>query len=482
MKLKFGTKLSYGIGGIADNTMYTFASTYLLFYLTTIVGISPAIAGTITAIGSVWEAIVGPITGYVSDNINTRWGKRKPFLLAAAFPIAIVSTLLFTSIDASDGFKLVYYLIMTLGFWTCFGGFFVPYMAWGADLTEDYDDRTVLRSYAYFFNQVGMAVGMVLPTIVVDKLVQIGMSTEFGWQMVGLMVGVVAGGGLLICALTNHISDDKNYVKAPTKQKILSLGKLKEMFLNYGHILKLKPVQYIVFASISYLIANTFFSSDRVYFMTFNLKLESDEISLTMLEITLLGIVLVPFVSILSSKFDKKYILAVGLGIGGATLMVMRFVGISSFTGTLVLCAVYSIANTCYWQLMPSVIYDVCEVEAFASGEHHHGEVISLQALSESLSMAVGFQALGIILEGAGFVSDNAEQGAEALSWIENCFDFIPGLLMIFAMIAILKYPVNKDVYKRMMKLVDKGGEEFTPAEKEEESKLKKILKIDVKK
>ena len=30
MKLRFRTKLSYGIGGIADNAMYTMAGTFLL--------------------------------------------------------------------------------------------------------------------------------------------------------------------------------------------------------------------------------------------------------------------------------------------------------------------------------------------------------------------------------------------------------------------------------------------------------------------
>ena len=98
MHLNFKTKLSYGVGGICDNTLYTLSGTYLLLFLTTVAGVSPAMAGTISAIGSIWEAICGPVVGYKSDAAITRFGRRKPFLLAAAFPVAIVTSMLFTAV------------------------------------------------------------------------------------------------------------------------------------------------------------------------------------------------------------------------------------------------------------------------------------------------------------------------------------------------------------------------------------------------
>ena len=63
MKLSFKTKLSYGVGAISDNAMYTLTGTYLMLFLTTVAGVSPAMAGTISAIGSVWEALCAPLWG-----------------------------------------------------------------------------------------------------------------------------------------------------------------------------------------------------------------------------------------------------------------------------------------------------------------------------------------------------------------------------------------------------------------------------------
>lgn len=458
MKLSFRTKLSYGVGGICDNALYTLSGTYLLLYLTTVAGISPAIAGTITAIGSIWEALCGPIVGFKSDGTRTRFGRRKPFLLMASFPVAIITSLLFTAIDASMTVKVIYYTVMIILFWTSFSSEFIPYMAWGSDLTEDYHERTVLRSYAYVFNQVGMCIGMVLPTVIVDYCMNLGRTTAQSWQMVGIFTGVCSGAALLLCALTIHKDDKakKDFVKPEKKGKFLDLKQIAGMFKEYFEILKLKPIQFIIGSSVVYLVANTVFSSDRVFYMTYNLGMSQKEISMMMLIITVSGVVFVPFIAKLAGAFDKKTVFMCGIGGAGVCLMTSRFIGVNSLTAMIVICLIYSVANTCYWQLLPSMLYDVCEVEELISGQKRSGAVISLQALSESLSIAVAMQGLGIVLEMAGFVSDAAVQPETALTWVSNCFTFLPGLFMVLVVVMISRYPINKKVFTRVMDALER--------------------------
>lgn len=470
MKLGFRTKLSYGIGGICDNTLYTLSGTYLLLFLTTVAGVSPAMAGTFTAIGSVWEAICAPVVGYLSDNTLSRFGKRKPFLIAAAFPVAIVTSLMFTAIDASPAFKAVYYTGMLLLFWTAFSTEFISYMAWGSDLTEDYDERTVLRSYAYVFNQVGMCIGMVLPTMIVDYCMNLGRTAAQAWQTVGVVAGVSGGAALLICALTITKDDSKNFVKPKEREKINLLGMFKSIIKDYLNIFKLKPIRFILGASIVYLIANTIFSSDRVFYMTYNLNMSQTQISLMMLIITASGVAFVPFIAKLSAVFDKKTVFMAGIGVSGVLMVAGRFVGIESLAAVIAVCLIYSVANTCYWQLMPSMLYDVCEVEELVSGKKHSGSVISLQALSESLSIAVGMQALGIALELAGFASEQAVQPEGALTWVSNMFTLVPGIFMLLVFVIMTKYPINKKIFHKVMDikaLKDEGIEvDMTEIEK----------------
>ena len=185
--------------------------------------------------------------------------------------------------------------------------------------------------------------------------------------------------------------------------------------------------------------------------MTYNLGMSETSISAMMMVITVSGIIFVPFIARLSGKLDKKNVLMGGIGISGILMIISRFTVVETMTEVVILCLIYSVANTCYWQLMPSMIYDVCEVEELISAEKRSGAVISLQALSESLSIAVGLQVLGIILDAAGFVSEAVLQPETALTWVSNSFTFIPGLFMLLVVLMMTKYPINKKTFARVM-------------------------------
>ena len=455
MKLSFGTKLSYGVGAVCDNALYMLAGTYLLLFLTTVAGVNPAVAGTISAAGSIWEAMCAPVVGFKSNNAVTRFGKRKPFLMAAAFPAAIVTSLLFTAVDASQPVKIFYYMIMVILYWTSFSTFFVPYLAWGSDLTDDYNERTVLRSYSYFFNQVGMCIGMVLPTIVVDYCMNMGKTVRQSWQMVGIMVGICGAAALLICSLTIRKDDVKDF-KKPKRKKQAVIKVLPSILKGYWSILKLKPVRLIIGASLAYLIANITFSSDRVFFMTFNMGMNEKAISATLLMITIAGVATVPFVSKLGTRFNKKDLFKNVMAVCGVLLMAAKFAGVENYPVMIASCLLYAVANAFYWQLMPSMIYDVCEVDELMSGEKRSGTVISLQALSESVSIAVGLQMLGVILEMAGFDSEAAVQPDTALEWVENAFVLIPGAAMMAVALIMRKFPMTKEVFERVKDALEK--------------------------
>jgi GPH family glycoside/pentoside/hexuronide:cation symporter len=227
------------------------------------------------------------------------------------------------------------------------------------------------------------------------------------------------------------------------------------MFKEYYLIIKLRPIKYIIGASLLYLVANTLFSSDRVYYFTYNLGLSAGKISLIMLVITVVGIALTPVVAMICGLSDKKNVFMVGVGATGIMLIAARFIGVESFMGCCIICLIYSIGNTCYWQLMPSMIYDVCEAEELASGEKHSGQVISLQALSESISTAVGSLILGMILQGAGFNENVQVQTATALSWVSNSFTLLPGMCMILVAVVIYHHPINKHSFQRILDALD---------------------------
>jgi len=89
-------KAVYSAGDFADAVTGIALGQFLLFYLTAVVGLSGALAGTALALTLVVDAFVDPLIGYISDNTRSRWGRRHPFMLASAVPFAVSLGLIFT--------------------------------------------------------------------------------------------------------------------------------------------------------------------------------------------------------------------------------------------------------------------------------------------------------------------------------------------------------------------------------------------------
>ena len=462
-KLKFKAKVLYGAAGIGDSALYNIMGSFALFFLTTIAGLNPAAAGTITAVGSVWNTLCGIINGYVSDNIQTRAGKRKPFLLAASIPLMLFTSLFFVNIDTGEIFKVLYYTVMIILFWTAFSMFCVPYLAWGAELTDDYDERTVLRGYVSFFYCVGSLIGLVMPNILVSWVTVAGHTAAEGWQITGLFCGVISGGAVLTAAIGtkdryarrrggagNGTDADGESLPEP-KQHRNALKEITEMCRNYLQLMKMRTVRDIMGASVFFLIGYAIFCSDRMYFFTYNMDMSGAEITAIMMIFTFIAVAFIPLISGATRWIDKRTTYITAMMISTAGMALFGFLGIRSFAGVVVLSLIYCVGSSAYWQLLPAMIYDVCEADELINRKERAGMVISLQALAEALSEGIGLQLMGIILSLAGF-SGNAEvQTATARYWTGMSLTIIPAVFMALSVVCVIRYPITKKVYSDVL-------------------------------
>jgi len=443
-------KIGYGFASLGDATAYGFVGVFLLFFLTTIAGISPGVAGTIAAVGSVWNAIVNPLMGYFADKVNTRFGKRRPLMLAFSVPLALGMFLVFTNVDLPENIKPVYYGFLVMLYWTGYTGFFVPYLALGADYTSDYDDRTVLRLFGSFFNMIGAMLSMVMPTVIVEFFENAGMATERAWSMTALLLGVISALTVIITVIAAKNKDLPCETKE--KEKINFKKEIFNIFKEYGEVACLKPMKYLIFASLFSLVAYTMIMSDMVYLFTYNIGLDAGQISMSLFARAVLGALLIPIVGKIVLKTDKRETL-IGFYIFGAIGMILiRFIGISGLVGVFTYVFFATICTAIYWQIMPGVFYDMCEYDKITTGKNRTATIVSFQGLVEALAVGIGGQILGLILETAGFRGDIEVQSETAMLWIENSGTILPITFLMLAAVALYKYPINKKVYNEMMK------------------------------
>jgi len=115
-------------------------------------GLPLAAIGAVLLVARIFDAITDPLIGFVSDRVETRWGHRKPWLVAGSL-IAVVACwkLYVPPADIEVSYFLLWFLLAYLG-WTISE---IPYRAWLAELSDDYNERTRIATWRTFARYLG---------------------------------------------------------------------------------------------------------------------------------------------------------------------------------------------------------------------------------------------------------------------------------------------------------------------------------------
>ena len=157
------SKLAFGIGQYAEGLKNTAFSLFILFYYNQVLGLSGTLAGMALFIALLFDAITDPLAGSLSDNLRSKFGRRHPFMYASAVPLALAFVGLFSPPEAIGQFGLFAWLtvfaILTRGAMTLYH---VPHLALGAELTENFQERTRIVAFRQFFGTFGNASAVVI--------------------------------------------------------------------------------------------------------------------------------------------------------------------------------------------------------------------------------------------------------------------------------------------------------------------------------
>ena len=108
--MKRKTYWGYGVATIADAAPYSFVTVYSIVFFTTVAGLSAETAGMISAVTIILNGIAEMSLGYVSDNWNSKYGRRRPFLIFAVVPLGVGLIALFTDFGWDETLKVAVYL------------------------------------------------------------------------------------------------------------------------------------------------------------------------------------------------------------------------------------------------------------------------------------------------------------------------------------------------------------------------------------
>jgi Na+/melibiose symporter-like transporter len=148
----------YGVGQLPVGIMVGCGS-FLVFYYTQVVGLRGSLVGLVALLTSIFDAVTDPVVGAISDRTDSRMGRRHPYLVSSALPIAVVFYLIWVP-PAGLGEMVIFAWLLGFGLLARLVNtvYIVPHLALGAELTADYEERntvTMIRSVLFNVGRAG---------------------------------------------------------------------------------------------------------------------------------------------------------------------------------------------------------------------------------------------------------------------------------------------------------------------------------------
>ena len=409
-RLGVPTKLAYGFGTMAFGVKDAGFQTFLLLFYNQLVGLpSQWVSGAI-ALALVVDACVDPIVGQVSDHWRSRWGRRHPFMYAAALPVAVSYLLLWNPPHASQTVLFFYLLATAIVVRTFITFYEIPSSALVAELTQSYDERTSLLSYRTIFGYAG-GLGMALLAYLVflrpTPAYPQGQLNPHGYSAYGVTSAVVMFAAIILSAAGTQRFVPFLHRPAEAPKKLSQF--VREMFSTLSNRSFLMTLGAGSFAAMG----GGMHAALTLYFATFYWELTSAQISILVVQSFVgaaVGSVLAPWAG---RRMGKKAAAVTALALSiPASLMpfLLRLAGFFPANHSVwlvpALLGLVAIGNTLGVTttiLISSMIADVVEDSQVKTGRRSEGVFFAASAFTGKLVSAGGLFFAGILLSLVAF-------------------------------------------------------------------------------
>jgi glycoside/pentoside/hexuronide:cation symporter, GPH family len=404
------TRLAYGLGAMAFGVKDAGFGSFLLLFYNQLVGLPSAWVSGAIALALVIDACVDPVIGQMSDHLRSPWGRRHPFMYAAALPVAVSYLLLWNPPHASHPVLFVYLVVVAIVVRTFISAYEVPSAALVAELTQDYDERTTLLSYRYALGNLG-GLGMIFLAYLVflrpTPTYPQGQLNPHGYAAYGVTSALVMLFAIVVSAAGTQRFTPFLHVPQEAPKKLTQF--VREMFATLSHRAFLMTLGA---GSLGAMAAGVH-GALTLYFATFYWELTSAQISLLVVQAVFAALAASLLAPYAARLMGKKAAAIAALGLGMPVMVspfLLRMSGLfpANHSPWLVpalipLVALGSALSNTASILISSMIADVVEDSQVKTGRRSEGLFFAASAFMGKLVSASGLFSAGLILAWVAF-------------------------------------------------------------------------------
>ncbi|MGZ3402731.1 MAG: MFS transporter [Phenylobacterium sp.] len=405
--LSTSVKVTYGVGSVAMGVVLAVLSASVVqLYFSRVLGVPAIWVGSAFLVSMVADAVIDPLIGQWTDNHRSKLGRRHPFMYAAALPAGVLFYVLWhvpSSLGA--GAIFAFSIVLMLGVRLSLSLYEVPSNALAPELAPDYDQRTSLFAWRWFFLIFATAaMEFILYYVFLGKSPAnpTGVMNRARYADFGTFGAVV----MIVCILVSSAATHNRipYLHQPPKRQVTFATTLKEIF---GAVLN-PALLSVIFANVLGGASFGMQTGLSTYFYLDLWKLSPQTIAFLApggLIASMLGVFAAPA---LSRKFGKKTSM---LFLFTVTLLVqltpisLKLLGLMPANGTpaLFVALFASVLLTYLLALMglvvmSSMVADVVEDQAVKSGTRSEGVVFATNGLVPKITAGLGAFLAGVLV------------------------------------------------------------------------------------
>ena len=452
--LRRGEVVSYGLGNFAFSLLGLVVAVNLQYFYTDYVGLSAGLVAWSLLFARMFDAVTDPLMGWISDHTNTRLGRRRPWIVGSAIPLAIAFYFLFTPPRADDPAhaqtSLLAYLlalyIATYFIWTVGA---VPYYSLGAEMSDDYHERVEVISTREGLGLIGLLVATILPAYLIYQF-----GGRDGYSFMG---GILGAGTAIFLLISGVMSSERAEFRGrprtrPYESWLATFVNphFRRLLVSFfcSAVASTVPAVLVIYVA-EYIIGTPQWWIDAIpgWLPTWSFYL---------LLYFIAGIASLPMWNATARRIGKRDAWAIGIVLAVLTSAGCWWLAEDTI-GYFSLLLVFGGASFGSFVTLPSsMVADVIDFDEVGSGLRREGAYFAIWAFVTKLAGAVtGFCALQV-LEHVGYVPGQA-QTELVKTWMLWMYSWFPAALYGASLLALFRFKFTSADLAHVQRRVGRG-------------------------
>jgi GPH family glycoside/pentoside/hexuronide:cation symporter len=461
-KLPFWKKIVWGSGEFGPASIGMMRSLFYVIFLTDTIGLDPQLASLGAVIGLLWDAINDPLVGMLSDRVQSRWGRRRPFLLLFSIPFGISFSLMWAVPELDSQIALAAYVTFAFMLVDTFGTLLsVPYLSLIPELTKDYDERTSLAGFRTVFQLLGSLTVVIAAPMIIDRAIESGLSQKEGFVTAGGIFGFISI--ILFLIVFFFIKEDQSVElpeKISFKQTIAhAWANIPFRYVATIFLLNWTMIDMIAVVFPFYLL---YWVADGDLLLKANvfgvdLALESAFFGALML----VCILAIPFWLRISSRRNKRDAYVLGMVIISVFLLAIFFVKPGQINLLLILGALAGFGVSSAYVLPDAMFPDIIEWDELRTGKRQEGIYYGARSFIRKLTTTLVIFLVLQLLSRSGYQNPpegvtNFQQPESALLMIRILISIVSTVMLLSAALLAWFNPMTREKTEKIRELLER--------------------------